>query len=54
MEYKDTINLPNTDFSMRANLPPAGAGDIETLGRYADIQPYYGKEEKRREEIHTA
>lgn len=39
--YKDTINLPQTDFPMRGNLPkrePAWLAEWETAGRYQQIQ----------------
>ena len=32
MDYKATLNLPRTDFPMRANLPAAGAGDPRSAG----------------------
>ena len=32
MDYKDTINLPKTDFPMKASLASQGAGDAEKVG----------------------
>ena len=32
MDYKDTLNLPKTDFPMKANLPEARAGDARAVG----------------------
>ena len=40
-DYKDTINLPQTDFPMRGNLPkrePAWLAEWEKAGRYRQIQ----------------
>jgi isoleucyl-tRNA synthetase len=37
MEYKDTLNLPRTDFPMRANLPQR---EPETLARWAEAGLY--------------
>jgi len=37
MEYKDTLNLPRTDFPMRANLPQR---EPETLARWAESRLY--------------
>ena len=37
MEYKDTLNLPRTDFSMRANLPTR---EPELLARWAEMGLY--------------
>lgn len=37
MDYKDTINLPNTDFSMKANLPQR---EPEILKRWEDLRIY--------------
>ena len=31
-EWKDTVNLPRTDFPMKANLPTSRAGDARALG----------------------
>jgi isoleucyl-tRNA synthetase len=41
MDYKDTLNLPRTDFAMKADLvtrEPARLGKWETTGLYAHIQ----------------
>ena len=35
MEYKDTLNLPVTDFPMRANLPQR---EPEILARWAELE----------------
>ena len=39
-EWKDTVNLPRTDFPMKASLP---ASEPETLARWAamDIRQLY-------------
>jgi len=37
MDYKDTLNLPRTDFPMRANLPQR---EPETLARWAEMRLY--------------
>ncbi|HET9064164.1 MAG TPA: isoleucine--tRNA ligase [Candidatus Binatia bacterium] len=37
MEYKETLNLPRTDFPMRANLPQR---EPETLARWAESRLY--------------
>jgi isoleucyl-tRNA synthetase len=44
-EWKDTVNLPRTDFPMKANLPTS---EPETLGRWAAMD-LYGKIRARRE-----
>ena len=44
-EWKDTVNLPRTDFPMKANLPTS---EPETLARWAAID-LYGKIRARRE-----
>ena len=33
-DYKDTLNLPETDFPMRAGLPKREPGWLGTLGRH--------------------
>ena len=38
-EWKDTVNLPRTDFPMKANLPTS---EPETLARWAAMD-LYGK-----------
>ena len=41
MDYKDTINLPKTDFAMKADLAkrePGMLAEWEKVGRYAQIQ----------------
>ena len=41
MDYKDTLNLPRTDFAMKADLvsrEPARLGKWENAGLYAHIQ----------------
>src|SRR5439155_13612085 len=43
-EWKDTVNLPRTDFPMKANLP---SSEPQTLARWAAID-LYGKIEARR------
>src|SRR5438132_6445648 len=43
-EWKDTVNLPRTDFPMKANLPTS---EPETLGRWAAMD-LYGKIRERR------
>src|SRR5215204_6411929 len=43
-EWKDTVNLPRTDFPMKANLPTS---EPETLGRWAAMD-LYGKIRARR------
>ena len=45
MGYKDTINLPNTNFSMKANLPQR---EPEILKRWEDLQIYSRIMEKGR------
>jgi isoleucyl-tRNA synthetase len=43
IDYKNTINLPQTDFAMRADLPkrePGMLADWEKLARYAQIQQH--------------
>jgi isoleucyl-tRNA synthetase len=37
MEYKDTINLPRTDFPMKANLPQR---EPEMLRRWEEMDIY--------------
>ena len=37
MEYKDTLNLPNTDFPMKGNLPNR---EPEILKKWEDNSPY--------------
>ena len=44
-EWKDTVNLPRTDFPMKANLPTA---EPETLARWAAMD-LYGKIRARRQ-----
>jgi isoleucyl-tRNA synthetase len=44
-EWKDTVNLPRTDFPMKANLPTS---EPETLSRWAAMD-LYGKIRARRE-----
>jgi isoleucyl-tRNA synthetase len=44
-EWKDTVNLPRTDFPMKANLP---ASEPETLARWAAMD-LYGKIRARRQ-----
>src|SRR5215471_14272754 len=44
-EWKDTVNLPRTDFPMKANLPTS---EPETLARWAAMD-LYGKIRQRRE-----
>jgi isoleucyl-tRNA synthetase len=44
-EWKDTVNLPKTDFPMKANLPTA---EPEMLGRWSAMD-LYGKIRARRE-----
>ena len=44
-EWKDTVNLPRTDFPMKANLPTS---EPETLARWAAMD-LYGKIRARRE-----
>ncbi|HET7301345.1 MAG TPA: class I tRNA ligase family protein, partial [Oleiagrimonas sp.] len=42
-DYKNTINLPQTDFPMRGNLPKREPGWLETwekVGRYQQIQQH--------------
>ncbi|MDD5681141.1 MAG: isoleucine--tRNA ligase [Candidatus Omnitrophica bacterium] len=46
MEYKDTINLPNTDFSMKANLPQR---EPEILKRWEEMRVYDLIMEKRKQ-----
>ncbi len=43
-EWKDTVNLPRTDFPMKANLPTS---EPETLARWAAMD-LYGKIRARR------
>src|SRR5438445_13885645 len=43
-EWKDTVNLPRTDFPMKANLP---SSEPQTLARWAAMD-LYGKIEARR------
>ena len=43
-EWKDTVNLPRTDFPMKANLPTS---EPETLVRWAAMD-LYGKIRARR------
>ena len=43
-EWKDTVNLPRTDFPMKANLPTS---EPQTLARWAAMD-LYGKIEARR------
>ena len=43
-EWKDTVNLPRTDFPMRANLPTS---EVETLARW-EAMDLYGKVRARR------
>jgi isoleucyl-tRNA synthetase len=43
-EWKDTVNLPRTDFPMKANLPTS---EPETLARWTAMD-LYGKIRERR------
>src|SRR5262252_4305602 len=45
MDYKDTLNLPRTDFPMKANLAQR---EPEMLKRWADIDLYAKLLERRR------
>ena len=48
-DYKDTINLPQTDFPMRGNLPrrePAWLAEWEKAGRYQQIQQHVAARER--------
>ena len=38
MDYNKTINLPKTDFPMRAGLPKQGAGDAQALAGHGPLQ----------------
>ena len=38
MDYNKTINLPKTDFPMRAGLPKQGAGNAQALAGYGPLQ----------------
>ena len=38
-DYKATLNMPRTDFPMRANLPTAGARAAEEVGGDGPLQP---------------
>ena len=33
-DWKDTLNLPRTDFPMKANLPTSRAGDVGSLAAW--------------------
>src|SRR5579864_3898751 len=44
-EWKDTVNLPRTDFPMKANLPTS---EPETLARWATMNLYGKIRESRR------
>src|SRR3954468_24396443 len=44
-EWKETVNLPRTDFPMKASLPTS---EPETLARWADMNLYGQIREKRR------
>ncbi len=44
-EWKDTVNLPRTDFPMKANLP---AAEPETLARWSEMDLYGKIRESRR------
>src|SRR4051812_36491530 len=48
-EWKDTVNLPRTEFPMKANLPTS---EPETLARWAAMD-LYGKIQARREGANT-
>src|SRR3954464_10847132 len=48
-EWKDTVNLPRTDFPMKANLPTS---EPETLARWAAMD-LYGKIQARRKGANT-
>ncbi|HET6633122.1 MAG TPA: isoleucine--tRNA ligase [Rhodanobacteraceae bacterium] len=48
-DYKNTINLPHTDFPMRGNLPqrePDWLAEWERVGRYAQIQHHTAGRER--------
>src|SRR6202049_2047611 len=45
-EWKDTVNLPRTDFPMKANLPTS---EPETLARWAAMNLYGKIRESRRD-----
>ncbi len=48
-DYKNTINLPQTEFSMRGDLPkrePKWLADWEQVGRYAQIQQRAAERDK--------
>ena len=48
-DYKDTINLPQTDFPMRGNLPqrePQWLAEWEKAGRYQQIQQHVAGRER--------
>ena len=44
-EWKDTVNLPRTDFPMKANLPVT---EPQTLARWAEIRLYEKIRDDRR------
>ena len=44
-EWKDTVNLPRTDFPMKANLPQS---EPQALARWAAMDLYGKIESKRR------
>ena len=44
-EWKDTVNLPRTDFPMKAGLPTS---EPATLARWADMDLYWRIREARR------
>ena len=49
-EYKDTLNLPQTDFPMRAGLPKR---EPEWLQRWSDLQLYTRLRDKAKTEERT-
>ena len=40
LDLKATLNLPKTDFSMKANLPQNEPKMLDTLGEDADLRPH--------------
>ena len=45
-EWKDTVNLPRTDFPMKANLPTSEPRDARALGRHGPLREDSGERRK--------
>ena len=43
MDYKNTLNLPQTDFPMKADLVNAGAGAAEAVGSGRAVRRHPGQ-----------